>query len=67
MGDGEYLGVEFVDGPDEPIPPGLGVNAKVRFPYSPQVNYAPLRLGTQFVVLEGARVVGVGVVTGLLQ
>jgi hypothetical protein len=26
-----------------------------------------LRVGVQFVVLEGSRIVGVGVVTGLLQ
>jgi len=67
VGDGEYLGIEFIEGQDEPIPPGIGVNAKVRFVYSPQVNYDALRVGEQFVVLEGSRIVGVGVVTGLLQ
>lgn len=66
-GDGEYLGVEFVGGPDEPVPPDIVVSAKVRFVYSPRVNYEALRVGTQFLVLEGGRVVGVGVVTGLLQ
>ena len=67
VGDGEYLGVEFIDGPDEPVLPGIGVNAKVRFIYSPKVNYEVLRVGVQFVVLEGGRVVGVGLVTGLLE
>ena len=67
VGDGEYLGVEFIDGPEEPIPSGVGVNAKVRFIYSPQVNYEALRIGVQFVVLEGKRIVGVGAVTGLFK
>ena len=67
VGDGEYLGIEFVEGPDEPIPPGIGVNAKVRFVYSPQVNYEILCVGVQFVVLEGNHIVGVGMVTGLLK
>lgn len=67
VGDREYLGIEFIDGQDEPIPPGIGVNAKVRFVYSPQVNYDALRVGEQFVVVEGSRIVGVGVVTELLQ
>ena len=67
VGDGEYLGIEFFEGSDEPIPPGVGVNAKVRFVYSPQVNYEALRAGVQFVVLEGSRIVGVGVVTGLFK
>jgi len=66
VGDGEYLGIEYIEGQDEPIPPGIGVNAKVKFVYSPQVNYDALRVGEQFVVLEGSRIVGVGVVTGLL-
>jgi hypothetical protein len=34
-GDGEYLGVEFVDGPDEPIHPGGRTFATVRFIYEP--------------------------------
>ena len=67
VGDGEYLGVGFVGGPDEPIPPGVSVNAKVIFLYSPQVNYEALQVGVQFQVLEGARIVGVGKVTGLIQ
>jgi translation elongation factor EF-Tu-like GTPase len=67
VGDGEYVGIEFIGGPDEPVPPGAAVNARVRFVYAAQVNYEPLRVGAQFIVLEGSRVVGVGVVTGLLQ
>lgn len=67
VGDGEYLGVEFFDGPDEPIPPGRGVDAKVRFSYAPSVNYEELKVGVQFQILEGRRIVGVGTVTELLS
>ncbi|CAM3800664.1 hypothetical protein [Polaromonas hydrogenivorans] len=66
VGDGEYLGIEFFDGPNEPVPPGVGVNAKVRFSYAPSVDYADLQVGVQFQVLEGRRIVGVGTVTELL-
>ncbi|WP_438018875.1 hypothetical protein WMF18_07250 [Sorangium sp. So ce315] len=66
--DGEYLGVQFVAGGDAPAPigvPGVPIDAQVTFPYAPQVNYEPLRLGVQFQVLEGRRIVGVGVITEL--
>jgi translation elongation factor EF-Tu-like GTPase len=66
VGDGEYLGIEFFDGPNESIPPGVGVNAKVRFSYTPNVNYDALKVGVQFQILEGHRIVGVGSVTELL-
>jgi hypothetical protein len=65
VGNGEYLGIEFIDAPEEPIPSGVGVNAKVRFIYSPQVNYEALCVGVQFVVLEGVHIVGVGRVISL--
>jgi len=62
-GDGKYLGVEFVDGPDDPIPPGGSTYAKVRFIYEPQVCYDALVVGAQFEIMEGPRVVGTGQVT----
>jgi hypothetical protein len=63
VGDGEWLGVEFVDGPDEPVLPGGLTFATVRFMYEPDVSYDALTVGTQFKVMEGGRVVGVGKVT----
>ena len=63
MGGQEYLGVEFVDGPDEPIPPGRRCNATVRFMYEPEVCYASIAVGVEFEVREGSRVVGFGRVT----
>ncbi len=59
-GDGEYLGVEFVDGPDEPVSPGCNTYATVRFIYEPEVLYDALVVGAQFEVMEGSRVVGIG-------
>ena len=60
VGGGEYLGVEFVDGPEHPIKPGESAFATVRFAYSPQVDYSALVQGAQFEVLEGGRTVGRG-------
>ncbi|KYF54110.1 hypothetical protein BE08_38595 [Sorangium cellulosum] len=57
--------MQFVAGGDAPAPIGVPVDARVTFPYAPRVNYEPLRSGVQFQVLEGRRIVGVGVVTEL--
>ncbi len=62
-GDGEYLGVEFVDGPDDPVLPGGRTYATVRFAYEPEVCYDALVVGAHFDVLEGPRVVATGRVT----
>jgi translation elongation factor EF-Tu-like GTPase len=62
-GDGECLGVEFVDGPDEPIAPGGSAHATVRFLYEPEVCYDALVVGAHFEVVEGSRVVATGQVT----
>jgi translation elongation factor EF-Tu-like GTPase len=62
-GNGEMLGVEFVDGPDEPVAPGGRTYATVRFVCEPQVCYDELVLGAEFEMLEGGRAVGVGRVT----
>ena len=63
IGDSEYLGVQFVDGPDNPIHPGSSSHATVKFVYSPGVNYDALQVGVQFQVLEGSSIVGIGRVT----
>ena len=59
-GDGEFLGVEFVDGPDDLVLPGGSTYATVRFMYEPRVCYDALVVGARFEVMEGARVVGTG-------
>jgi hypothetical protein len=61
--DGEYLGVQFVDGPDDPLPPGATTYATVRFIYEPNVCYDALVVGAQFEVMEGSQVVAAGRVT----
>ena len=67
VADGEYLGVAFVNGSEEAVVPGVVAAAEVVFMYSPQVNYEPLKVGTQFQVLEGQRIVGVGIVKALVK
>ncbi len=62
-GDGEYLGVEFVDGPDHPILPGDSTYGTIRFLWETNASYDALSVGAEFDVLEGSRVVGVGNVT----
>ena len=64
-GKGELLGVEFVDGPDDPVEPGSGTFATVRFLYEPEVSYAALTNGAEFEIIEGARVIGHGRITRL--
>jgi hypothetical protein len=64
-GNGELLGVEFIDGPDVPLPPGSGAYATVRFLYEPRVSYEALGVRVEFEVVEGSRVVGLGRITRL--
>jgi len=58
--DSEYLGVEFVDGPDWMIAPGDGTSATVRFMYELKVSYDALSVGATFEICEGGLVVGSG-------
>lgn len=62
-GVGEYLAVEFVEGPEEAIAPGCEVVATVEFLAAPRVSYVSLIIGTEFDICEGGRVVGSGKVT----
>jgi hypothetical protein len=57
------LGVEFVDGPNEPVQPGNSTYATAKFLFDPDVSYDALVVGAQFDILEGGRVVGSGRVT----
>src|SRR5206468_12001687 len=54
----ELLGVEFMDGPDEPLQPGASTYATVYFLYEPAVSYAALSVGAEFEIMEGPRAVG---------
>jgi translation elongation factor EF-Tu-like GTPase len=60
VANGEYLGVEFVDGPERLVQPGESTFATVRFVYAPKVDYGALVEGAQFEVLEGGHTVGRG-------
>jgi hypothetical protein len=59
----ELLGVEFMDGPDDPVMPGKSTFATVRFLYEPAVSYAGLTVGTEFEIVEGPRAIGRGKIT----
>ena len=54
----EMLGVAFMDGPDDPIPPGGRANARIKSLYN--LSYEELVEGARFEILEGATVVGYG-------
>ncbi|MBX3416864.1 MAG: hypothetical protein KF851_04610 [Pirellulaceae bacterium] len=62
-GDQTMLGVEFVDGPDKPVNPGMKTHATVRFLYEPEICYDALSVGARFELLEGSRPVAIGEVT----
>ena len=55
-----FLGVAFMDGPDDPIQPGESTHATVKGLYEPNVSYDELVKGSRFEILEGAQVVGHG-------
>ena len=59
-GSGEMLGVAFMDGPDDSVPPGGKAYATVKFLYEPNVSYMDLVEGTRFEILEGPTVIGYG-------
>ena len=58
--DPSMLGVEFVAGPEGPVPSGALVPATVRLVYEPSVSYFSLQVGCRVEILEGARIVGHG-------
>jgi hypothetical protein len=66
-GSPEMLGVAFMDGPDDPIPPGGTTHATIKSLYEPNVSYEELREGARFEILEGPRVVGYGEVVRKLN
>ena len=60
--DGEYLGVAFLQGPEQ-LAPGEEADATVVLLYpSTGVDYSPLAPGVEFDVLEGPHVVARGTV-----
>ncbi|MDP4147031.1 MAG: hypothetical protein Q8936_21585 [Bacillota bacterium] len=67
IGDSEFLGIEFIEGPDRFIGLGEMVNAKVELMYYPDVSYEKLIKGQRFEILEGATVVGRGYVLSAVK
>src|SRR5258705_4709638 len=61
----ELLGVEFMDGPDDPVAPGESTDATVHFLYESEVAYQALIVGAEFEIMEGPRAIGRGKITRL--
>ena len=57
----EMLGIAFIDGPND-ILPNDDVSATVRCLYEPLISYDVLKVGTQFQIVEGPRLIGTGIV-----
>jgi hypothetical protein len=57
----EYLGVRFVDGPDE-MRLGEPARCTIELVYFPEIAYPEVKSGATFTVREGAKVVGHGVI-----
>ena len=53
VGDGEYLGVAFVDGSSDPLRPGESTIASAVLVYEPGVDYSALVSGAGFEVFDG--------------
>ena len=62
IGDTEYLGIQFIEGTDKIINPKEWISSKVYLIYYPNVSYEKLRIGKEFEILEGAKIVGIGTV-----
>ncbi len=60
-GEGEWLGVQFVEAPLEVVP-GQKVAASVEMMYYPSVDYSGVVVGSNVELLEGPRVVARGTV-----
>jgi hypothetical protein len=67
IGDGEYLGIQFIEGPDRPVEQGELVDAKVCLMYYPNVSYDKLTIGQEFEIFEGPNIVGRGWVKGAIS
>lgn len=65
VGEGEYLGVVFVEGPEELMSFTNSFNVVVSFVY-PNVCYDALQAGVEFEIMEGPLVIGYGKVVTLL-
>ena len=57
----EMLGIAFIDGPVD-IFPNDDSTATVRCLYEPMVSYDALKVGTQFQIVEGPKLIGSGIV-----
>jgi translation elongation factor EF-Tu-like GTPase len=65
-GDSEMLGVAFINGPEQ-IAAGETAEVEMEAMYYPNVNYRKLTKGTQFIIVEGYRIVAVGRINAIRE
>lgn len=60
----QLLGVNFIDGEDVIFNRPIRANA---LPVNEDIDYSALQVGTEFLILEGGKVVGEGIVKEIFQ
>ena len=63
-GSAQQLGVNFIDGEDAIFDKAIRANA---LPVNEDIDYSALQPGTEFLIMEGANVVGEGIVKEIFQ
>ena len=64
----DYLGVTVVNLPENhAVAPGASATVEFDLVYHPNVDYSGLRVGSEFEIREGARVVGTGEVIAMID
>ena len=63
-GSDQLLGVNFIDGEDGIFDKPIRANA---LPVNEDIDYSALQAGTEFLIMEGANVVGEGIVKEIFQ
>lgn len=63
-GSNQLLGVNFIDGEDVIFNRPIRANA---LPVNEDIDYSALQVGTEFLILEGGKVVGEGIVKEIFQ
>lgn len=63
-GSEQLLGVNFIDGEDVIFDKEIGANV---LPLYETVDYSTLKVGTEFLIMEGGNIVGEGIVKEIFQ
>ena len=63
-GSDQLLGVNFIDGEDVIFDKPIRANA---LPVDEDIDYSPLQVGTEFLIMDSGNIVGEGVVKEIFQ